>query len=202
MRYGSNNIAVIYGGDFEYEDATQYYQNIDAMIDTIHSLVWLTSITILHINNRDVSNSKIGQMSRRSSTCTTQHRLAFCMLSRKRTALGQRAKAIFSRTPIVHTPFGLDSTPRDPASSSTNDLSALSTRWSLALTYNQNIEYIICFHSSQYSLFDSWASLRITLTFIAYLACLKSWVYFSITILLRKLKIGSARQTKMFLLFT
>lgn len=33
----------MYGGDFEYEDATQYYQNIDAMIDTINGLVCLTS---------------------------------------------------------------------------------------------------------------------------------------------------------------
>lgn len=30
---------MIYGGDFEYEDATQYFQNIDAMIDTINKLV-------------------------------------------------------------------------------------------------------------------------------------------------------------------
>ncbi|CAF3219791.1 unnamed protein product [Rotaria socialis] len=35
-KYNSTNIAVIYGGDFEYEDATQYFQNIDAMIDTIN----------------------------------------------------------------------------------------------------------------------------------------------------------------------
>lgn len=41
-RYGSNNLLLIYGGDFEYEDATQYFQNIDAMIDTINSMVsWL-----------------------------------------------------------------------------------------------------------------------------------------------------------------
>ncbi|CAF3621096.1 unnamed protein product, partial [Rotaria sp. Silwood2] len=39
QKYNSNNIAVIYGGDFEYEDATQYFQNIDAMIDTINSIV-------------------------------------------------------------------------------------------------------------------------------------------------------------------
>ncbi|UJR27289.1 hypothetical protein I4U23_008584 [Adineta vaga] len=37
-RYNSKNIAVIYGGDFEYEDATQYFQNIDAMISTINNL--------------------------------------------------------------------------------------------------------------------------------------------------------------------
>ncbi|CAF1567664.1 unnamed protein product [Rotaria magnacalcarata] len=38
IKYNSTNIAVIYGGDFEYEDATQYFQNIDAMIDTINNL--------------------------------------------------------------------------------------------------------------------------------------------------------------------
>lgn len=38
-RYQSNNIALIYGGDFEYEDATKYFQNIDAMIETINNLV-------------------------------------------------------------------------------------------------------------------------------------------------------------------
>ncbi|CAF4928111.1 unnamed protein product [Rotaria sp. Silwood1] len=37
-KYNSSNIAVIYGGDFEYEDATQYFQNIDAMIDTINNI--------------------------------------------------------------------------------------------------------------------------------------------------------------------
>lgn len=37
-RYNSKNIAVIYGGDFEYEDATQYFQNIDAMIETINAV--------------------------------------------------------------------------------------------------------------------------------------------------------------------
>jgi hypothetical protein len=39
--YNSNNIVVLYGGDFEYEDATQYFQNIDAMIETINNIVCL-----------------------------------------------------------------------------------------------------------------------------------------------------------------
>ncbi|CAF0757101.1 unnamed protein product [Adineta ricciae] len=37
-RYQSKNIVVVYGGDFEYEDATQYFQNVDAMISTINSI--------------------------------------------------------------------------------------------------------------------------------------------------------------------
>lgn len=35
---------MIYGGDFEYEDATQYFQNIDAMIETINKLVRLKTL--------------------------------------------------------------------------------------------------------------------------------------------------------------
>ncbi|CAF1239524.1 unnamed protein product [Rotaria sordida] len=37
-KYNSSNIVILYGGDFEYEDATQYFQNIDAMIDTINNI--------------------------------------------------------------------------------------------------------------------------------------------------------------------
>lgn len=109
---------MIYGGDFEYEDATQYFQNIDAMIETINSLV---SFERNFLRRFRLFHNRIVHRERRNSMCIIPLPLVLSRLYQKKNVHGHHEKEILCLTHIVHMPFGQDFIHQDRELNSMND---------------------------------------------------------------------------------